>query len=160
MVKCSVPSGSKVTQREGKVKRRRDRCQTSTRYTEQVLLFRPVLSTSPVTCETWSPTTCWSQLASLPVSFAISSTLCPPSSIPRLFTSQVGKKVKLFHTSSILPFLCFLCPLTFVGFHLHLITYVFSDLLLNLTLVKFLVNFPLLAQLLQRRQVCSGESVE
>lgn len=139
MVKHSgPPSGSKVTQREGKVKRRRDGCQTRTRHTERARVFRPVSSASPVTCETWSSTTCWSQLASLPVS----SSLRPPSSISRLtFTSQLGKKVNLFHTSSILPFLCWLCSLTAGGFDSHLIAYVFSDLPLHLTSDMFLVNF-------------------
>lgn len=136
--KCSVPSSSKVMQQEDKVKRRRDHCQPSTRPTEQVLLFRPVLSASLVTCESWSSTTCWSRLASLSVNLAITSTLCPPSSIPSLtITSQVGKKVKLFHTSSILPLLFLL---------LDLIIDIFSDLLLNSILVIFLVNLPSFAQ--------------
>lgn len=68
------------------------------------------------------PTPCWSQLASLPVNHSICLTLCPPSSLPRLaFTSQVGKKVKLFRSSSVSPRFCSFSHLTFLGFNLHLI---------------------------------------
>lgn len=78
-----------------------------------------------ITSDMWNltpPTPCWSQLASLPVNHPICLTFWPPSSPPRLtFTSQVGKKVKLFRSSSVSPRFCSFSHLTFLGFNLHLI---------------------------------------